>query len=461
MLILNIDMVRSALMKSAKKILFVNPSIGTTVFGRMKMLALPPMGLGVLASRTPEHYDVSIVDENVETLFFDTSADLVAVTATTVQAPRAYQICQEFRKRGIPTIIGGIHPSVRPDEAAMFADTVATGEGDEMWPIILNDFEKGCMKSLYNAPSRPDIRNIPRIDRSLFSDAYKIQSVQTSRGCPCNCSFCSVTRFNGSAYRFRSIPDVIEEIESLKGKRLFISDDSIVGLGTRGIDHARNLFREMKGLGKSWGSQVCITIAEHDELLRAAALSGANTFYIGFESIETEALKLMSKGINLRPVISNYRNTIKKFHDYGIGVIGGFILGTDADTKDIFDKTIEFVHETGIDGCQFTIMTPFPGTRFYEQIEKEGRLLYSDYPNDWIKYNAYEAVVRPRNMTVDELVAGWRRVYDETSSLGHSLLRGMKTLKNTRSVVNASVNTFWNYYNYRAIQSLDDYSVMN
>jgi radical SAM superfamily enzyme YgiQ (UPF0313 family) len=421
----------------------------------MKMLALPPMGLGVLASRTPEEYEVSIVDENVEAIDFNVAADLVAVTATTTQAPRAYGIMAEFRKRGVPSIMGGIHASVMPEEAARFADSVVIGEADDLWRGILEDFGQGRLKKLYAQQSFPDLKNIPKINRDLFSKKYMIQSVQTSRGCPCNCSFCSVTKFNGARYRFRNIADVVDEVCQIREKRFFIADDSIVGLGDEGIAHARELFRQLKGLGKSWGAQVCITIAEHDELLRAAADSGANTFYIGFESIDAEALKSVNKNINLRPIIKNYKNTIKKFHDHGIGVIGGFILGTDADTRDIFDRTIEFVHETGIDGCQFTIMTPFPGTRLYSQIEKEGRLLYTSYPGDWAKYDAYEAVIQPRNMTVDELKEGWHRVYDSTSSLGMSLKRSVKTFMNTGSLVNASINLFWNYYNYKAIRNFN------
>jgi radical SAM superfamily enzyme YgiQ (UPF0313 family) len=435
-----------------KKILLINPSINDTVFGKMKMLALPPMGLGVLASRTPEKYAVSVLDENVDTLDLNADTDIVAVTATTGQAPRAYRIMEEFSKRGITTIMGGIHASVLPEEAARYADSVVTGEADEVWPRILVDYENNNLRKQYNADTRPGLENIPKIDRGIFSKKYMIHSVQTSRGCPCNCSFCSVTRFNGSKYRFRNIEHVAEEIEGIEDRRFFIADDSIVGLGDDGIAHARKLFDRLKGLRKSWGSQVCITIAEHDDLLRAAADAGANTFYIGFESIDAESLKSVDKKINLRPIIRNYKKTISKIHDHGIGVIGGFILGTDGDTKDIFDRTIDFIHETGIDGSQFTIMTPFPGTRLYDQMENEGRLLYTDYPNDWSRYNAYEAVIRPRNMTIDELKAGWRRVYDETSSPMNSVKRSVRTLMNTGSLVNASINLFWNYYNYKAIR---------
>ena len=412
------------------------------------------MSLGILASRTPESYDVEIVDESVDELDFDVPADLVAVTAATVQAPRAYEILSEFRARGVHTVLGGLHASFVTEEASRYADTVVCGEADELWATVLEDFDRGSMKKRYRMQSYPRMENMPPIRRDLFSKKYYIQSVQTSRGCPCNCNFCSVTRFNGRRYRFRPVAEVIEEVASLKENRLFISDDSIVGLGQKGVDHARELFSAMKGLGKSWGSQVCITIAEHDELLRAAAEAGANTFYIGFESVEAASLESMDKGVNLRPGSRNFKDAIRKMHDHGIGVIGGFILGTDTDTRDIFRKTIDFVFDSEIDGCQFTIMTPFPGTRFYEQMEREGRLLHTNYPEDWIRYNAYEPVIKPRNMTIDELLEGQRAVYEATASMKTSFVRGVKTYWNTRSTINAVTNFLWNYYNHKAIRDI-------
>jgi radical SAM superfamily enzyme YgiQ (UPF0313 family) len=437
-----------------KKILFVNPSSKETIFGKMKTLVLPPMGLGIMATITPEKYQVTIADENIEKLDFDAAADLVAVTATTVQAPRAYQILNEFKRRGVPTIMGGIHASVMTDEASGYADTVVAGEAEEIWAEVLSDFEKGAIKKRYTVDASPNLEKLPPTNRDLFSKKYVIHSVQTSRGCPCDCIFCSVTKFNGKQYRFRPVDQVINEIAGMKEKRLFISDDSIVGLGKRGTKHAKNLFAGLKDLNVSWGSQVCITIAEHDDLLKAASEAGANTFYIGFESIESESLKYMNKNINLRPAIKNYKETIKKFHDHGIGVIGGFILGADTDTKDSFKKVVDFVYETKIDGCQFTIMTPFPGTRFYEQMEKENRLLYTDYPNDWARYNCYEAIIRPKNMTVDELKEGQQYVYQATATMGKSLSRSVQTLFSTGSVTNALTNFFFNYYSHKAVKEV-------
>jgi radical SAM superfamily enzyme YgiQ (UPF0313 family) len=436
-----------------KKIVFINPSTRDTIFGQMKFLALPPMGLGVLASRTPDKYDITIVDENIEELDFNIEADLVAVTATTVQAPRAYEIITEFKSRGTTTVIGGIHPSVLPEEAAQFAHVVVVGEADELWAGILADFENQSLKERYVMEQFPSLDNMPALDRSLFSDDYVIHSVQTSRGCPCDCNFCSVTRFNGRKYRFRPVDQVLRDVAQIKHNRLFISDDSVVGLGNRCVDHARNLFDGLTGMKKSWGAQVCITIAEHDDLLRAASRSGANTFYIGFESVDPAALRSMDKGVNLRPKIAGYKEAIKKMHSYGIGVIGGFILGSDVDTKESFKITADFINETGIDGCQFTIMTPFPGTRLYRSMNEEGRLLYSDYPKDWARYNAYEAVMKPSSMTIHELVKGQQYMYDSTSSLGKSFNRGVRTLFSTKSPTNAFINFSWNYYNYRAIKN--------
>ena len=435
------------------KILFVNPSSRDTIFGRMKTLSLPPMGLVSIASATPPEHEVAIFDENVEEGPLSFDADLVAVTATTGQAPRAYELLGEFRKRGIPSVMGGIHASVLPDEAARHADAVVVGEAEEVWPTVVADRVRGQLRQRYVAQARPDITHLPRTRRELLSKKYYVHSVQTSRGCPCDCSFCSVTSFNGTRYRFRSIDEVIAEIEQVEQPGLFISDDSIVGLGPECVKHALKLFERMKGLGKKWGSQVCLTIAEHDHLLRAAAQAGANTFYIGFESVDTASLKSMNKGVNLRPLIRNYKEATRRIHDHGIGVIGGFILGTDGDGPDIFQKTIDLVHEAEIDGCQFTIMTPFPGTRLYEKMRDEQRLLYTDYPNDWTRYNAYEAVIRPKNMTVDELIRGRRYVYDETSTLSRSLSRGWTTWRNTGSAGNAVVNFFWNYYSYKAIRT--------
>lgn len=187
-----------------------------------------------------------------------------------------------------------------PEEASRCADAVIAGEGERIWQTVLQDFEKGKLQKKYTA-SRPCLDKLHTPRRDLFNNSYFVQTIQTSRGCPFNCNFCSVTRFNGGQYRLRSVDDVISEVSQLRGNRFFFIDDNIIGSGQRCIQRTFQLFERLKDLGKAWGSQTCIHIAEDNTLLRAAAKSNAKFFFIGFESVEAEALSMMNKHINLRP----------------------------------------------------------------------------------------------------------------------------------------------------------------
>ena len=427
-----------------KKILFVNPSNKDDILENVKILSLPPVSLGVLASHTPEDYEMEIIDESIDTIDFDRDVDLVAITCMTPLAPRAYDISTRFRERGIPVVLGGVHASMETQEAANFADAVVIGEAEEIWPTVLQDFEAGKLRKIYSS-NRPSLKNLPRPRRNLFSPGYFIQTVQTSRGCPFDCNFCSVTRFNGAHYRFRPVDEVIEEVSDLKGDRFFFIDDNIIGSGERFTKRALKLFERLKHLGKEWGSQICLTVVESDELLREAAESGAKFFFIGFESVEAETLSAMNKQINLRPTTRNFKDAIRKIQDKGIAVIGGFIFGNDTDTKDIFEKTVDFIHDTAIDAAQFTILTPLPGTKLYQQLASEGRLLLRGYPEDWKRYNGFEVVFQPKNMTVEELHEGHISAYEATASLKSSFARAIKTFLKTKSLFSTISSFYWNY----------------
>jgi radical SAM superfamily enzyme YgiQ (UPF0313 family) len=442
-----------------KKILFVNPSNKDDILEHVRILSLPPINLGVLAGLTPEEYEMEIIDESIDTIDFDKDVDLVAITCMTPLAPRAYDISTRFRERGIPVVLGGIHASMEPQEAANFADAVVLGEAEEIWPTVLQDFEVGTLRKTYSS-NRPSLKNVPWPRRDLFSPGYFIQTVQTSRGCPFDCNFCSVTRFNGAHYRFRPVDEVIEEVSKLKGDRFFFIDDNIVGSGERCTKRTLKLFEWLKDLGKEWGSQICISVVESDELLRRAAESGARWFFIGFESVEAETLSAMNKQINLRPTTRNFKDAIRKIQDRGIAVVGGFIFGSDTDTKDIFEKTVDFIHDTEIDAAQFTILTPVPGTKLYEHLASEGRLLFRDYPKDWKRYNGFEVVFQPRNMTVEELQEGHISAYEATASLKGSFARAIKTFFKTKSLFSTISSFYWNYDCFkmisRSVGSLDE-----
>ncbi len=434
-----------------KKILLINPSFKGSLHSNIKVLALPPLNLAIIARYTPEHYDVQIVDEAMEDLDLDTKADLVGITCMTPLAPRAYEIAAHFRARGIPVVMGGIHVSYVTDEALRYADAVVIGEGENIWPQVLEDFERGQMQKAYRATEPPDIENLLAPRRDLLKGKYFVETVQTGRGCPINCNFCSVTAFNGSRYRVRSIDSVIDEINSIKSNRIFIVDDNIVGQGPRYIRRAKEFFDRLAECKKEWGGQTCLSIVEHDDVLKAAQRSGCKGMLIGFESLDPATIDSMHKSVNLRPNTRNFSDAIKKLHDHGIAIVGCFIFGSEGQNKDAFRRTIDFVLENEIDAVQLSLETPLPGTAFYKQMQEEGRLLLTDYPNDWRHYTIFEPVFRMNGMTPAEAYEGLLEAYAEVSSFKSSLVRGLKTFRNTRSLFSTGISFSWNYQAYKTI----------
>ena len=313
---------------------------------------------------------MQIVDEAMEDLDFDAQVDLVGITCMTPLAPRAYEIAARFRARGIPVVMGGIHVSYMTDEALRYADAIVVGEGENIWPKLLEDFERGQMQKVYRMTEPPEIENLLAPRRDLLKGKYFVETVQTGRGCPINCNFCSVTAFNGSRYRVRNIDSVIDEINSIKSKRIFIVDDNIVGQGPRYIRRAKDLFDRLKDCNKEWGGQTCLNIVEHDDVLKAAQRSGCKGMLIGFESLDPVTIDSMHKSVNLRPSTRNFSDAIKKLHDHGIAIVGCFIFGTEGQNKDAFRRTIDFVLENEIDAVQMTLETPLPGTAF---LQADGR----------------------------------------------------------------------------------------
>ncbi|MBU1427140.1 MAG: B12-binding domain-containing radical SAM protein [Gammaproteobacteria bacterium] len=436
-----------------KKILLINPAFKGSLHSNIKVLALPPLNLAIIARYTPEHYEVQIVDEAMEELDLDIKADLVGITCMTPLAPRAYELATHFRARGIPVVIGGIHASYMTDEALQYADTIVVGEGENIWPKVLEDFERGQMQRVYRACEPPEVENMLAPRRELLKGKYFVETVQTGRGCPINCNFCSVTAFNGSRYRVRNIDSVIDEINSIKSKRIFIVDDNIVGQGPRYIRRAKELFDRMVDCKKEWGGQTCLSIVEHDDVLKAAQRSGCKGMLIGFESLDPATIDSMHKSVNLRPNTRNFRDAIKKLHDHGIAIVGCFIFGTEGQTRDAFRRAIDFVLENEIDAVQLSLETPLPGTAFYKQMQEEGRLLLTDYPNDWRHYTIFEPVFRMNGMTPVDAYEGLLEAYAEVSSFRSSLVRGLKTFRNTRSLFSTGISFSWNYQAYKTIRN--------
>ncbi len=420
----------------AKKLLLVNPGDEAKLNAiSVRLFTFPPPSLAYLAALTPSDWDIKIVDENIEPMTFE-DADLVGITAMTWNAPRAYEISEQYRQKGIKTVMGGIHASMMRDEAIQFVDSVVIGEAESVWQCLLHDCERNELERFYRGERIP-LENlvIPRND--LYSDRYRLKaSVQTARGCPIGCEFCSVTTFHGRTYRQRPVEEVLDEIEALNCGEFFFSDDNILSYGKKAEERAIQLFRGMveRGLKKRWASQVGIDFASNPELLRWAQKSGCLIVHIGFESVIEETLEGMHKVRNLKVGVRNYKEVIKRMHDHGIGVHGAFILGSDGDRKDVFQRTIEFILDSKIDTASFTILTPLPGTILYDRLRAEGRLLRTNYPDDWRHYDFEEAVFNPRHMTPDELEEGVYQVYQSVTSRATSLRRAFNSLIQTRSL---------------------------
>jgi len=409
-----------------------------------------PLSLGILAALCPPHYHIKIIDENFRQFrYYD--ADLVAITAFTATAPRAYEIARLYREKGIPVVIGGIHASLLPEEAGRYADVVVTGEAESVWREVLSDFEAGRLKPVYNAGIEPLIRQpLPR--RDLFHPAYIAASVQTSRGCPMDCSFCSVSAFNGRHYRFRPIADVLDELECIPQDYVFFVDDNITGYSTASRDRAGELFEGIlsRGIRKTWISQAGINFADDEKLLRLAARSGCRMIFLGVETEGEEQLIEAGKVLNLKKGVDSYNAVFKKIQKHGIGVIGGFIYGWDSETPETMQRRTRFIRQSNASSFQVSVLTPLPGTRLFDKYRSEGRLLYNDFPDDWKRYDYYELVTKHPIMDAvvfeKEMQIALKRIYAPWQVLKKTLL----TLFFSGKWVTASILGL-NYWHYRRI----------
>jgi radical SAM superfamily enzyme YgiQ (UPF0313 family) len=409
-----------------------------------------PLSLGIIAALTPAQWKVKIIDENFRDFRYY-EADLVGFTAFSSTVARAYELAKIYRDKGIPTVIGGIHASMCPEEANRFVDCVVTGEAESAWPKVIQDFENGTLQKVYKGPLTSMIRS-PQPVRELFHPGYIFASVQTTRGCPMNCDFCSVTAFNGAHYRFRPIDEVIAEMKTIPQQNLFILDDNIVGYNTKAQERAIELFKAMiaGGIKKDWIGQASLNVADNEEVLKYAALSGCRMLFIGIESENEEQLIDVNKRLNVKMGIGSYDAVFRKMHKYGIAVIAGFIFGWEKDTKETIDHRVAFTRNCQADSIQSTFMTPLPGTRLFERYRGEGRIVFNNYPGDW-KYYGYEHLVfRPDTMGREEMQEYIFKGMDKVYAPWFLKRRMIRTWWRTRSFITA----YWSYmsnWNYRSM----------
>jgi radical SAM superfamily enzyme YgiQ (UPF0313 family) len=321
-----------------------------------------------------------------------------------------------------------------PDEALRYATAVVKGEAEEVWPQVLADLEAGRLKPIYEGGLAP-IETWVSPRRDLFHPSYLLAPVQTTRGCPFDCEFCSVPQFNGRALRMRPVEDVLDELSAIRNRLIFFVDDNLIGYGRRALERTKVLFEEMirKGIRKQWWSQCSINVADDEEVLKLAARAGCRLIFIGFESVTEEAVQGLTKNRKAKEVMEKYRQVVETIHRHGIAVLGSFILGLDEEGPEVFESTARFILDAGVDVAQITYLTPLPGTTLWERIEAEGRLLHRNFPEDWHHYDFQHVTVAPKGKTVGDLYKGLIDCDTLLYENGASFRRTLNTLLSTRS----------------------------
>jgi radical SAM superfamily enzyme YgiQ (UPF0313 family) len=365
-----------------------------------------PLSLMVLAGLTPSEWEISIVDENLGAPDYPAMPrpDVVGITAFTSQANRAYEVAAHFRRLGVPVVMGGIHATMCVDEVMERVDSVVTGEAEGIWPQVLEDARHGSLKRRYDG-GRAEINDVPFARHDLLATGYALGAIQTTRGCPLNCSFCSVTAFNGAHYRQRPIPDVVREFQLVREKRVLLVDDNLIGTRPEHIARAKDLFRALAqaDLRKEWVGQATINFADDEELLALAAKAGCSGVFIGFESPAPEGLRELGKKFNLLKG-RDFRASVRRIQRHHILVAGSFIIGLDIDEPGIGERIAEVAREYGVDNLNVLFLTPLPGTRLWDQMKSEGRIALDAFPEDWKYYTLTFPVARYKHLSLDGII---------------------------------------------------------
>jgi len=365
-----------------------------------------PLSLMVLAGLTPPEWQLSIVDENLGRPDYAAmpQPDLVGITAFTSQANRAYEVAAHFRRLGVPVVMGGIHATMCLDEAMDRVDSVVTGEAESIWPQVLEDARRGDLKRRYDG-GLAKIDAVPLARHDLLEGRYAFGAIQTTRGCPLNCNFCSVTAFNGASYRQRSIPDVMREFRQIREKHILVVDDNLIGTRRDHIDRAKDLFRAMAraDLRKEWIAQATINFADDEELLALASNAGCRGVFIGFESPTPEGLREVGKKYNLLKN-RDFRASVRRIQRHGILVAGSFIIGLDVDGPGIGNHIAKVASRYGVDSLNALFLTPLPGTFLWDQMKSEGRIALDSFPDDWKYYTLTFPVARYRHLSLDAVI---------------------------------------------------------
>lgn len=367
-----------------------------------------PLTLTTLAALVPDELDaqVTLYDEGIQSVDSSIDADIVGISAITGSAPRAYELADQFRARGKTVVLGGPHVTLIPEEASEHADAVVVGYAEETWPQLLRDISAGTLRARYDwTPS--EWLHVPQARRDLLPRDRFItpNTIEATRGCLHDCEFCVVPSAWKGFYK-RPVADVVEEIRAMRAKRMIFLDLNLIS----DLDHAKELFTALIPLKIIWGGLVTTRVALDAELLDLLRRSGCRGLLLGLESMQSESLLETRKGFNNK---QDFTQVVRQLHDRGIALQGCFAFGFDHDTADVFDRTVEFAVDTGIDLPRYAILTPFPGTKLHRRLAAEGRIL----TRDWNQYDAQHVVFEPALMTPEQLQHGTERAWKQTYSM--------------------------------------------
>ncbi len=380
----------------------------------------PPQNIFSAAAATPAYVDVAMVDETAGMPDdAQTDADLVAIFMSTPDAPRAYELARAYRAQNKTVVLGGLHATFCPEEAIAHADAVIVGELENVWEQLLAESETDCLRDFYEGSEPVDLATVQAYPTDLIpKEQYDgVWSVLVSRGCPCRCSFCLVPPLFGHI-RYRPVEHVVAEIKASGADWIELHADNL----TADRAYAIELFTALRPLNVNWVGETTIKIAEDEELLALAASSGLKYLLVGLETPSAAALQGSGKAF-VKP--GQIKENVRKLHDQGIIVDSCVLFGFDEHETSIFDETLAFVDEVGVDVCQPVIVTPFPGSALYQMLEREGRIL----TKDWAKYDCTQVVFQPKSMTVEQLENGFAQFYRHYCSLGRSVARKVRQFR--------------------------------
>ncbi|OGI10106.1 MAG: hypothetical protein A3I68_05955 [Candidatus Melainabacteria bacterium RIFCSPLOWO2_02_FULL_35_15] len=433
------------------RLTLIQPSIGKIKGGKyVDSWQMQPLAIAVIAGLTPEDVEIKFYDDRLDEIPYDEQTNLVAIPIETYTAQRAYNISKEFRKRRVPVVMGGIHASLIPEEAAKHTDSVIIGDAEDTWGTVMEDARKGTLQKTYRSKATTGMLEHVKPKRDLFAKKKYIalEMVETGRGCPFYCEFCAIAGSFKGNYRNKEIKNIVADIESLKGDLIYFVDDNFVSR----INRTKELCKAIAPLKKKWFSHGSINMTNHRELLRLMEKSGCANILIGFESLNPKNLEAMGKSWTV--VKRNYSESISMLRDHGITIYATFVFGYDYDTLEDFDRTLDFAIEQKLALAAFNHLVPYPGTALYNRLMSEGRLIT---PNWWIKpdYKFGEVAFRPKNFSAEILAEKCfecRTKFYNSGSIFKRMIDFKANCKNiNQSLIYFSAN-FTSYYGVRQRQ---------